>query len=219
MRLHYGPVPENPDFRPQEEGWTPLREPSVTAFTWLASGVGLAVGMAVAMLWGATAPGGVIIGGSVQGSDRDMALSLTVTIAMILGAIALLIILHELLHAATYPGRLLGERTVIGVWPIKGLFYAHYDGSLSRNRFLLVLMAPFLVLTIGLWLVELIFRTGWGLWPGWSVLNAIFAGGDILATAMMAWQIPKEAEVRNQGWNTWWRMPSRDQSPSASEGT
>jgi hypothetical protein len=211
MRLHYGPVPENPDFRPQEEGWTPLREPSVTAFTWLASGIGLAVGIAVATLWAVTVPGTSIIRISTSASDAS-AMSPWMALAMILGAVAGLIIIHELLHAATYPGRLFGERTVIGVWPRKGLFYAHYDGSLSRNRCLLVFLVPFLVLTIGLWLVELIFRTGWGLMPGWSILNAMFAGGDILATAMMAGQIPKEAEVRNQGWNTWWRLPERDAS-------
>jgi hypothetical protein len=103
---------------------------------------------------------------------------------------------------------------MIGLWLVKGLFYAHYDGPLSRNRFVLTLLTPLLVLTLGVWLAELVLHTGWGLLPAWSVLNAMFAGGDILATGMVVWQIPARAETRNQGWNTWWRLPPGDGSLS-----
>jgi hypothetical protein len=27
---------------------------------------------------------------------------------------------------------------------------------------------------------------------------------------MIAWQVPVNAEVRNQGWKTWWRVPTVD---------
>jgi hypothetical protein len=205
MRLHFGAVPESPDFHPQEEGWTPLREPSATVFVWIASGVGVVVGLLIAVLWAGTVPGGEILSISFQG--RFPALPIVIAIAKVLGAIALLIVVHELLHAAIFPGWWLSRQTIIGIWLSKGLFYAHYDGPMSRNRCLLVLVTPFLVLTVGLWLVELVFQTGWGLFPGWSVLNAMLAGGDILATGMIAWQIPATAEVRNQGWRTWWRVP------------
>jgi hypothetical protein len=216
MRLHYGPVPENPDFRPQDEGWTPLVEPSVTAFTWLAGGVGVVVGIGAALLWAATAPSATLLSVTVRPGQSAVLAALLVW-GKVLGAVALLVVVHELLHAASYPGRLFGPRTIIGVWPTKGLFYAHYDGPLSRNRFLLVLLMPFLILTAGFWLVELVARTGWGLAPGWSVLNAVFSGGDLLAAAMVAWQIPPQAEVRNQGWQTWWRLPPPADSPPESE--
>jgi Putative zincin peptidase len=210
MRLHFGPVPENPDFHPQDEGWTPLREPSAGVFVLLASGVGVAVGVLVAMLWAATVESGIILQVKFSGRGVSTAIPIAIAIAKVLGAIALLIVVHELLHAAVYPGGWLSRRTIIGMWLSKGMFYAHYDGPLRRNRILLVSLTPFLVLTVGLWLAELVLRTGWGTLPALSVLNAIFAGGDILATGMVVWQLPSRAEVRNQGWNTWWRLPPRD---------
>jgi len=219
MRLHFGPVPENPDFHPQEDGWTPLREPSAGVFVLLASGVGIVVGVLVAMLWAATVESGIILQLKFNSRDVSTAIPIAIAIAMVLGAIALLIAVHELLHAAVYPGGWLSRRTIIGMWLSKGLFYAHYDGSLSRNRFVLTLLTPFLVLTLGIWLAEVVLRTGWGPLPAWSVLNAMFAGGDILATGMVVWQLPSRAEVRNQGWNTWWRLPGGDDTSSPSGGT
>jgi hypothetical protein len=204
MRFHYGPIPESPDFQPQEAGWTPLVEPSVTVFTLLASGVGFAAGMLAAFIWAASIPDSAIVKISFAEGQSPIR-PLGPHLAIVLGAIGLLIVVHDLLHAAMHPGGMLTRRTVLGAWLTKGLFYAHYDGPMSRERFLLILMVPFLVLTVGLWLVALVWRPGWGILPGWSVLNAMFAGGDLLATAMIAWQVPRGAEMRNQGWNTWWR--------------
>jgi hypothetical protein len=204
MRFHYGPIPESPDFQPQEEGWTPLVEPSVTVFTWLASGVGIIVGLVAAFVWAASVPNSAVVQVSV-GPGQSPIIPLATQLAIVLGAIALLIVVHELLHALVHPGGMLTGRTILGAWLTKGLFYAHYDGPLSRERFLLILVMPFLVLTGGLWLVAMIFRPGWAILPAWSVLNAMFAGGDLLATGMIAWQVPRGAEMRNQGWKTWWR--------------
>ena len=217
MRLHFGPVPENPDFHPQEDGWTPLREPSAGVFVLLASGVGIVVGLLVAMLWAATVESGIVLQVKFSGSSGPPAIPIAIAIAKVLAAIALLVVVHELLHAAVYPGGWLSRRTIIGMWLSKGLFYAHYDGPLSRNRFVLTLLTPFLVLTLGVWLAELVLHSGWGLLLAWSVLNAMFAGGDLLATGIVLWQLPARAEARNQGWNTWWRMPpgDGDSSPPA----
>jgi hypothetical protein len=213
MRLHFGPVPENPDFHPQEEGWTPLREPSATLFVWIASGVGVVVGVLIALLWAATIENSALISVKVASDQRSPAVPIAIAIGTVLGAVVLLIAVHELLHAAVYPGGWLARNTIIGMWLAKGLFYAHYDGPLSRNRFVLVLLTPFLVLTIGLWLVELVLQTRWSLLAGWSVLNAMFAGGDLFATGLIVSQVPAVAELRNQGWNTWWRVPPVSNPP------
>jgi hypothetical protein len=58
-----------------------------------------------------------------------------------------LILVHELLHAVVHPGYGFTDATVIGAWPSKLLFYAHYCGPLSRERFLLVFAMPTLVIT------------------------------------------------------------------------
>jgi hypothetical protein len=208
MRLHYGPIPESLDFHPQEEGWKPLAEPSVTVFTWLASGVGIALGLVVAIVWSITVPNAAVVKVSVAQGQSPL-VPLATQLAIVLAAIALLIVVHELLHAVVHPGGMFTGRTVLGAWLTKGLFYAHYDGPLSRERFLLILVMPFLVLTVGFWILAVALRPGWAILPAWSLLNAMFAGGDLLATAMIAWQVPRGAEMRNQGWKTWWRVPDK----------
>jgi len=55
MRLHFGPIPESPEFQPEATGWRPLREPSVGVFVWIASAVGLVAGALAVMAWAATA--------------------------------------------------------------------------------------------------------------------------------------------------------------------
>src|SRR6185503_13421690 len=101
MRFHVGPIPETPDFHPAETGWTPLREPSAMVFSLLGGIVGLGLGAAAIALW-------VLVLGdmSVRGNFPPGQLPL-VTVAIVLGTIlgglALLIIVHELLHAAVFP--------------------------------------------------------------------------------------------------------------------
>lgn len=209
MRLHYGPIPESPDFHPQEEGWTPLVEPSVSVFTWLATGVGIAAGLVAGAVWALTVPNSAFVKVTIPAGQSPLA-PLATLLAIVLGAVGLLIVVHELLHAAVHPGGMFTGRTILGAWLSKGLFYAHYDGPLSRERFLLIMLMPFLVLTVGLWLAAAVFRPGWGILPAWSVLNAMFAGGDLLATGMIVWQVPRGAEMRNQGWKTWWRAGDAD---------
>jgi hypothetical protein len=205
MRLHYGPIPENPDFHPEAEGWTPLREPSAGLFVWIASGVGIVNGILAALAWAAILEDGVNLSYTIRGDDPRPWLSVLVALAIVFGFFAALIGVHELLHAAVFPGWWLSPRTLIGVWPLKGMFYAAYDGPLSRNRFLLALLTPLAVLSILPWLVEAISHTGWPQLPMISVVNAMAAGGDAFAAALIAWQVPAGATMQNQGWKSWWR--------------
>jgi hypothetical protein len=174
--------------------------------------VGLVAGAAAAALWTLPAGPSHTIGITISASDGTAAFwSVGLALLVLVTSVTLLVVVHELLHAAVFPGGCLGARTVLGVWPAMGVFYAHHDGPQSRNRMLLVLLMPFLVLTLGLWLVEMVFPTGWGSVLGaFSIVNALFAGGDLLGTGMIAWQVPVNAEVRNQGWKTWWRVPTVD---------
>jgi hypothetical protein len=206
MRFHLGPIPESFDFHPAEEGWTPLREPSALVFSLAGGVVGLALGVAAIAMW-SLVPGFSFEFRVSGGPGESMLLALGLILAKGLLGVALLIVVHELLHAAVFPGSVFSRGTVIGAWPSRGLFYAGYDGAMSRNRWLLVYAMPSLVLTFGILIVEAIFHTGWGWLPAWSVLNAFFAGGDALGALTIAWQVPVGAQVRNQGWSTWWQVP------------
>lgn len=65
----------------------------------------------------------------------------------ILVVLALLITVHEALHALAHPSFGLSRRSAIGFWPSRLLFYAHYEGCLSRDRLIFILLLPTLVLS------------------------------------------------------------------------
>ena len=189
MIIHWGAVPEDPDFHPENEGWSPIREPGPLAIQFIALPVamvvvGLLVGL-LAMVWPS---------GSVSGS-----------IWLLLALAILLIPIHEILHAVCFPGGLPSPHTIIGIWLSRILFYAHYEGVMTRTRFLVTFAMPFLVLSIlPIMLVGLL------RWPSLelaalSIVNGAAASGDIIGIILVGLQVPASASVRNRGWRTYWR--------------
>lgn len=67
-----------------------------------------------------------------------------------LGLIAFvpIVVVHELVHAAVHPKAGRSDRSILGFWPSRLLFYAHYDGELTRNRFIAILAMPTVVITL-----------------------------------------------------------------------
>jgi hypothetical protein len=130
----------------------------------------------------------------------------------VLLSIPLLIAVHELLHAAVHPQGGRSPATVIGAWPSRLLFYAHYCGPLSRDRFLAVLLMPLVVITL---LPLGIAASGWlppaavAVLAWFSCWNALFACGDLVGFALIACQVPRRALVQNQGWRTFWKRASK----------
>jgi hypothetical protein len=89
------------------------------------------------------------------------------------------------------------------------LFFAHYDGVLSRTRFLAIFGMPMLILTLvplALWAIlhPAAPLVGWLLaWCG--IWNALFSCGDLVEMFLLLVQVPRSAIVRNQAWKTYWR--------------
>ena len=119
-----------------------------------------------------------------------------------------LIVVHELLHAVVHPDFGRSRLTIIGAWPSRLLFYAHYSGPLTRDRFVAVLAMPFLVITV---LPLAVVATG-VLPPGvtmaaawFSTCNALFACGDYFGIGLILAQVPRSAIVQNKSWRTYWK--------------
>jgi hypothetical protein len=194
MRFHFGPVPQPESAEPPPSVWIPLRHdfgPGVMQLFALPIG-GLAL-VLVGWLWIHATPVMKHLGG-YPGA----------LIFMLIAAMLVLILIHELLHAAVHPERGMSRKTVLGVWPSRLVFYAHYDGPRSRERLVLAVAMPFLVMTLlplaigiasGHATITLAFL---------SSLNALAAGGDLFAIGLLLWQIPRHANVFNQGWRTYW---------------
>ena len=189
MQLHFGPIPRSPDFDPEVEGWAALRELSPWTMQFVAIPVGIATAAVFLVLWGWLTP-------------RKVA---PVSLAGFVCVVIALVSLHELLHTVMHPQNGRSRASIIGLWPSRCVFYSHYDGDVSRSRFLSILLAPFVALSV----VPLAFCALLGLGPSWlavsSVLNALFSAGDLCFAVLILVQIPTEARVRNQQWRTWWQ--------------
>ena len=212
MKIHWGAVPTAGDFHPEEDGWSPIREPSPGIMQFIAAPLGMIVTALLAVLLHHIAPHGLCGSGSAtfQGRDADL-----LFIGM-LTALVLFIPVHEMIHALVHTARGCTDQTLLGIWPSRLLFYAHYDGVLTRNRFLAILAAPMLVLSLGP-IPLIVLMDAWGRWKAaeiiltaLSLINLLSSAGDLLGILLVAWQIPTDALVRNRGWRTYWKRPAAD---------
>lgn len=143
--------------------------------------------------------------GSLVCDDAASRCHADVSLPAMLLAFVVITVVHELIHAVVHPMAGRSSHTVLGFWPSRILFYAHYDGELSRNRFVAILLMPLFVISI----VPLVVAALVGASSGWvafaSSFNALMACVDILGAGLLLFQIPATAIVRNQGWKTYWR--------------
>jgi hypothetical protein len=118
---------------------------------------------------------------------------------------------HEFIHALAYGCGLRSPNLLVGYWPQRGLAYVLYDTPLPRRRVLIMLAAPFVVLTV-LPLLATILLSGPWLWlvTFFAVLHAAFCTGDAVTFLRLVSQAPASALIHNQGWATYWGYPAAD---------
>ncbi len=200
MRFQVGPIPEDPAFDPEREGWARLREPGPLAIQVIALPV---------------AAGALLVNGTLLAQVVPGGLSGVLAAVFGLPAWAWLVVLlaafpaHEAIHAALHPDWGLSERSVIGLWPSKAVFYASYEAAMTRNRQLLVLAGPYVglaLLPVGL---LALLRSDTGALALMSLVGAVLASGNLVSFAFLQLQTPAGALVRNQGWRTYWRVAAR----------
>lgn len=131
---------------------------------------------------------------------------------LVLGLISFvpMIVFHELIHAAVHPKSGRSDRSILGFWPSRLLFYAHYDGELTRNRFIAILAMPTIVMTFLPLAVAMTMNSSHELVAWVSTWNAFFACGDLFGIILLLFQVQSRAICRNQEWKTYWKS-SADQ--------
>lgn len=194
MKFHIGAIPENEDFDPQAGGWTGVREPGPCLIQLLAVPllfiILILLGSLLYLVW---PPGPV-----------------TVSVAVMVVFGLALFPIHELLHAIFFPEGLGSPNTIIGFWPTRLLFYAHYEGEMSRDRFLAVFCAPFFGLSLLPIVIIALFQ-----WPSLELallclVNGGAASVDIIGIWLIGFQVPRLAVVRNRGWRSYWKLKERE---------
>ena len=69
-------------------------------------------------------------------------------------------------------------------------FYAHYDGEMSRNRLVAILLMPLLIISIVPLLVSAVTQVSSGWVAFVSAFNAFCACADMLQAGLVLFQIP-----------------------------
>ena len=204
MQFHMGAIPET-GFVP-DNSWRPLREPGPRVMQLCAFPFGIVAGYAVFKGWQ------FVLDGLPAPFFRDHPLAVMLALSL---AFPVLIVVHEMIHAWVHPHFGRTAESVVGVWPSRLVFYAAFTGAHSRDRFIAILGAPFLCITllplaVGALCGHQLPAAVLYLAAYVSVLNALCACGDLFAIAMLFAQVPRTAETRNQGWRTYWRLPQTD---------
>ena len=139
---------------------------------------------------------------------------------------AMLVPIHELLHAVGYGVDPRSSHLLTGIWPSHGVWFVLWDSPLRRNRVLLMLVAPLLALTVVPALLAVLLEDGarWTL-AYLAAMHATLGVGDLLTFGRILRQVPTGGWVHNSGWETFWtdasgwplptRGPDESSSPAA----
>lgn len=199
MKLYWGPPSESDDFDPVEEGWSTIHEPNPVVLQLICIPIAIVIAVVLFVL--------IIMGFPGEFTEQD---SVVIPVFPVVLTLILLIPAHEMLHALSQPSFGQTDKTYLGIWLKKALFYAHYEGELTRKHFLWIFFVPFLVLTLIPVGVILLFGRSMPhnltlILAFLAVLNGTAASGDVLGFILIAAQVPQTALVRNKGWKTYWK--------------
>jgi hypothetical protein len=216
LRFHLGNLAQDAEFRPEERGWHSVRGPGSWLGYALAGLVGLAIPFALVT--------GLVFFSSL-GAPSEGAEPYAVAPAQPWGAMLLALLVsvpaHELLHALCQPRWGLSDRTVVVMWPAKLRFGVYYEGCISRTRWLIMRLVPLVVLSLLPAALLAVFsgRMRFSLETFLAVLmlvNGIGSGGDVIAVAWVAFQVPPSALLCFHRGGAYWK-PEYGSSIAASQ--
>ena len=136
MRFVWGAIPPSETFQPTAAGWTRLSRNNSDTFVVIASALAMAPLMAGLLVLFSDG------GASILRFREELA-----AFAIFISALLLLVPVHEFIHALAYRVPLGSRRLITGIWLSRAMWYVLYDAPLERSRVLLMLCAPFAVLT------------------------------------------------------------------------
>jgi hypothetical protein len=138
--------------------------------------------------------------GGLRGLFRDDPLPA----AIFLLAVVLMTPVHELIHAVAYGQGTCSPHLILGFWPSRVLPYAIFDSPLPRRQVLVMVIAPFLVLSL-LPLLCLPWLEGAArtLVVAFCSLHTALCVGDAIVFWLLLSQVPRNALVHNNGWQTY----------------
>jgi hypothetical protein len=125
-----------------------------------------------------------------------------------LGALAALFISHELVHAVCYPGSLFSRNCVIGFMPGAGTAYAWYGGEMTRRRYIVVVLAPTIVLSVVPLLAYAMVPGATPVLVPFAIVNLVGCGMDWLCCYYVLRGVPASAYLQYAKNSAYWGRPS-----------
>ncbi|MDZ4131680.1 MAG: DUF3267 domain-containing protein [Dethiobacteria bacterium] len=117
--------------------------------------------------------------------------------------IYLLILLHEVIHLVLVPGFASSEKTFFGIKPWGGFVYT--TEKISKKRYLLISIAPYVVISL---LLPVVLSIN-GLLNGFIVflvlINALASSVDMMNAFLLMIQVPGGAEIVSNGFETYYK--------------
>ena len=203
MRFQFGSFEK--ENRQIDEIWVKLKSPKSRKVYLLAGLVGLMI------------PGCLIVGiilFSLPISTQEnggVDINAPTPWGVVLLVLLLYVPLHEIIHAVFQPGMGLTTRTTIVVWPKKVRVGVYYDGCISRRRWILMRLAPLVMLSIipaGFLLLFKFISVSYATEIFTEVLmlvNGIGSGGDVIAVGWVLLQVPRRTKICFANQQAYWQ--------------
>jgi len=187
-----------------ENGWIPMKEPKN-----LTSAILLSIPL---MIVASMISIGVInIFSSISLRDFGFTsggISITINFSVILG-IVLLLIIHELLHLMFIPNFMKSEKTSVGLTLFGGFVVT--EEEISKSRYMFITIAPFMILSIFFPLIFSAFGLLTTTLKFLIILNSLGSSVDLLNLLLIMKQVPKNATIKCNGPNTYWKNAQTEQ--------
>ncbi len=145
------------------------------------------------------------------GIDPSQTITLTIhlqDLAYLIG----LVFIHELIHLVFIPDFLMSDKTFLGITYFGGFVYS--EEVISKSRFILITLAPFVLLSIILpgilGALDLLNPLAKVL----ILLNAMSSSVDMLSLILILIQVPAGAYLTSNGIGTYWKKIEKSISGS-----
>jgi len=130
---------------------------------------------------------------------------ITIDIGLIIVLLSVLIV-HEFFHLIFIPNFLKSKDIIIGLTFLAA--FVHTEQTLTKARYILILVAPFLILSILFPLILCISGLLTGKVLFFIILNSLGSSLDIMGLFLVLFQVPNKALLRNNGTRTYWKLES-----------
>jgi hypothetical protein len=188
MRLHVGPTLLHESSPPDSAQWILLASPPSSRVFLVAAITGIAALFVLLslILWSAL----VADISTPEASSGEVA-----TLLVAVATLVLVLPAHEAVHAAFYPGGLFSSSITLLIYPKRLMLAVYYEGTISKHRWLVARLAPFLLLAVAPTLLLVapippLRTTAEAFLAIMLLVNALGSGGDLLTAAWVSLRVP-----------------------------